>query len=119
MAELKREFDTDLHELTRENYERARSVLAKGQAQDWWIDEETGHKSPCVAINQVEWLFAYCDSHAIGLLQAEVDELTVQRDAVLALHEEVDGPDGFCRHDNDAWPCETVRALDPSRVVKP
>ena len=45
------------------------------------------------------------------IMQAQVDELTAQRDAVLALHEEVDGPDGFCRHDNAAWPCETVRAL--------
>jgi len=58
-------------------------------------------------------VYIHEDEEFLALLLAaeKIDELTAQRDAVLALHEEVDGPDGFCRHDNAAWPCETVRTL--------
>ena len=49
----------------------------------------------------------------IPALLAAIDELTAQRDAVLALHKEdgIHGPGVYCHHDLQRWPCETVRTL--------
>ena len=49
----------------------------------------------------------------IKALLAAIDELTAQRDAVLALHKEdgIHGPGVYCHHDLQRWPCETVRTL--------
>ena len=44
-----------------------------------------------------------------GGARTDLAELTAQRDAVLALHYEVNAHD--CAECGDPWPCETVRAL--------
>jgi hypothetical protein len=50
---------------------------------------------------------------SLDALQAKVDELTAQREKVLALHRKVDrsSPEGVCDICTVRWPCETVRAL--------
>ena len=49
-----------------------------------------------------------------GELSQQVDELTAQRDAVLALHfpiaDEPTDNEADCHYDGESWPCETVRA---------
>ncbi len=51
----------------------------------------------------------------IGLQRRAIDELKAQRDAVLALHaKQTDSR--FCDECDNAWPCETVRALGVEQI---